>query len=262
MPAEARPRARRLPSGRWQLRYTVAGEVRSGGAFATKTDALNHFRDVIEPELQGRAVTRRDVTLTELVDTYLERHGTVAKPATIATLRWRMKRPLNDFGDTVLVDLEQMTDEIAGFAAKLPERFRYSVMAAFRQTCAAGMRYGYMTQNPAKLAGRNPSPPPRPVRVFSPDELETLCEELDRRGSAVDYLRRRDWPATVRVGTCRATRRRPDEAHPHRARYEDDALVPRGSANCLGTPRARLARRPPGLAIRVRRSQARAVRRA
>ena len=51
MPAEARPRARRLPSGRWQLRYTVAGEVRSGGAFASKTDALNHFRDVIEPEL-------------------------------------------------------------------------------------------------------------------------------------------------------------------------------------------------------------------
>lgn len=220
MPAEARPRARRLPSGRWQLRYTVAGEVRSGGAFASKTDALNHFRDVIVPELQGRTVTPRDITLTELVDTYLERHGTVAKPATIATLRWRMKRPLEDFGDTVLVELERMTDEIAGFAASLSERFRYSVMAAFRQTCAAGIRYRYMTQNPAKLAGRNPSPPPRAVRVFSPDELETLCEELDRRGAAAitfaaatglrpsewAHIERRDVDRTKRILTVRGTK--------------------------------------------------------
>ena len=220
MPAEARPRARRLPSGRWQLRYTVAGEVHSGGAFASKTDALNHYRDVIEPELQGRTVTRHDVTLTELVDTYLERHGKIAQPATVATIRWRMKRPLEDFGDTALVDLERMTDEIAGFAASLPERFRYSVMAAFRQTCAAGIRYGYMTANPAKSAGKNPAPPPRSVRVFSPAELKTLCAEFDRRGgAAISFaaatglrpsewasVERRDIDRTRRILTVRGTK--------------------------------------------------------
>src|SRR5918995_1372791 len=134
MPAEARPRARRLPSGKWQLRYTVDGEVSSGGAFASKTEALNHYRDVIEPDLHGTPAARRDVTLSELVDTFLDRHETVAKPRTIKTLRCRMQRPLDVFGDTPLVELERMTDEIAGFAAQLPDRYRYSVMNAFRQT--------------------------------------------------------------------------------------------------------------------------------
>lgn len=220
MPAEARPRARRLPSGKWQLRYTVAGEVRSGGAFSSKTDALNHYRDVVEPELQGRTVARRDITLTELVDTYLERHGKITSPATVATLRWRMKRVLKDYGDTTLVDLERMTDEIAGFAATLPDRFRYPVMSAFRQTCAAGVRYGYMAVNPAKLAGKNPAPPPRSVRVFSLKELEALSEELDRRGAAAirfaaatglrpsewASVERRDIDRTKRILTVRGTK--------------------------------------------------------
>ena len=66
---------------------------------------------------------------------------------------------------------ERMTDEIAGFATTLPERYRYSVVSALRQTCEAGVRYGYMTANPAKLSGKNPQPSPRTVRVFSADEL-------------------------------------------------------------------------------------------
>ncbi len=220
MPAEARPRARRLPSGRWQLRYTVAGEVRSGGAFASKTEALNHYRDVIEPDFHGRAVARRNLTLRELVDTHLERHGTVAKPATITTLRWRMKRPLEEFGDISLADLEHMTDEVAGFAATLPDRFRYSVMSAFRQTCAAGVRYGYMTQNPATLAGRNPAPPPRSVRVFTAAELDALCAEFDRRGASANtfaaatglrpsewaHVERRDIDRPRRILTVRGTK--------------------------------------------------------
>ena len=185
MPAEARGHVRKLPSGKWQLRYyDRKGERHSGGAFLTKSEAWTHYRDVVEPELQGRVAARRDVTLTELVDIYLERHGKVAKPATIKTLRWRMKRPLDEFGDTLLVDLEHMTDDLAGFAARQPERFRHAVMSAFRQTCEAGVRYGYMTRNPAKLAGPNPQTPPRGVRVYTPKELKAIAAELDKRGSA------------------------------------------------------------------------------
>ncbi len=222
MPAEARGHVRKLPSGKWQLRFYDRrnGVRRSGGAFPSKSEAWAHYRDVVEPELQGRVVARKDVTLTELVDTFLERHGTVAKPRTIRTLRGRMSRPLDDFGDTTLVDLERMTDEIAGFAAKLPDRYRYSVMSAFRQTCAAGVRYGYMTQNPAKLAGKNPAPPPRSVRVFSVAELKAICSELDRRGSgAVRFaaatglrpsewaqVERRDVDRTRRILTVRGTK--------------------------------------------------------
>jgi hypothetical protein len=51
-----------------------------------------------------------------------------------------------------------MTDEVADFIAQLPDRWRHSVVLAFRQTLDAGIRYGYLTANPAKLAGPNPQP--------------------------------------------------------------------------------------------------------
>ena len=57
-----------------------------------------------------------------------------------------------------------MTDEVAGWTPTLPERYRYCVVSALRQTCEAGVRYGYMTMNPSKRAGRNPQPPPRGAR--------------------------------------------------------------------------------------------------
>jgi integrase len=93
-------------------------------------------------------------------------------------------------------------------------------MSAFRQTCAAGIRYGYMTANPAKLAGKNPAPPPRSVRVFSPAELKAVCGELDRRGSAAvrfaaatglrpsewAQVARRDVDRTRRILTVRGTK--------------------------------------------------------
>jgi hypothetical protein len=82
MPAEARGHVRKLPSGKWQLRYYDAkGGHRSGGAFSTKSDAWAHYRDVVEPELRGRPAARRDLTFSGLVDVFLERHAIVAKPS-------------------------------------------------------------------------------------------------------------------------------------------------------------------------------------
>lgn len=118
------------------------------------------------------------------METFLERHGKLAKPATIETLRWRLRRPLDDYGDVPLADLEHMTDELAAFASQLPDRYRYSVMSALRQAFEAGVRYGYMTRNPAKLAGANPMPAPRPVRVYTPKELQRIAKELGGRGAA------------------------------------------------------------------------------
>lgn len=188
MPADARGHVRKLPSGKWQLRYYDRTGVRhSGGAFPTKSEAWAHYRDVVEPDLSGR-VTRREVTLTELADTFLERHGKLVTPRTTRTLRGRLKRPLDDYGDTLVVDLEHMTDDLAGFAARLPDRYRYSVMSALRQVCEAGVRYGYMTRNPAKLSGPNPQPAPRGVRVYTPKELDAITKELDVRGASAIRL--------------------------------------------------------------------------
>jgi integrase len=61
----------------------------------------------------------------------------------------------------------------------LPPRYAHQVMGAFRQVCAAAVRWGYMTRNPAADAGENPGPPRRPVRAFTSDELAALEAELD-----------------------------------------------------------------------------------
>jgi integrase len=51
-------------------------------------------------------------------------------------------------------------------------------VSALRQALGAAVRWEYMARNPAKLAGRNPQPPPRPIRVYSRDELDAIAAEL------------------------------------------------------------------------------------
>ena len=69
-----------------------------------------------------------------------------------------------------------------------------------------------MTTNPAKLAGRNPAPPPRSVRVFTGAELESLRAELDRRGAAAitfaaaTGLRPSEWARVERRDVDRSRR--------------------------------------------------------
>jgi integrase len=162
--------------------------------------------------LRGRPVARRDLTFSELVDVFLERHAIVAKPRTITELRWRLKQSEKKFGDIPLAELEGMADEIAGYAVTLTERLRYPLMAAFRQALEAGMRYGYMTGNPAKLAGPNPMPAPREIRVYTPDELKAIVAELGPleaaavRFAAATGLRPAEWAAVERRDVDKARR--------------------------------------------------------
>jgi integrase len=174
MPALQRGHARRLPSGRWQLRYRDKnGDYHSGGVFKSKTAALDHYRDVIEPRLLG---TKSELTLAELVELYIERHN--ASPRTIATLRERMKRPLDKYGSTPLAELETMALDLAGWRATLPPRYAPKVMGALRQVLAAAVRWRLMTSNPAVDAGPNPEADPAPVRVYTVAELDAIADEL------------------------------------------------------------------------------------
>jgi hypothetical protein len=62
--AEARGHVRKLPSGKWQLRhYDREGRRRSGGASPTKSEAWAYYRDIVERELHGKPVARRDFDL-------------------------------------------------------------------------------------------------------------------------------------------------------------------------------------------------------
>lgn len=97
---------------------------------------------------------------------------------TIATLRDRLRHAVAAFGEVPLRDLERMTNEIAGWQAQLPPRAGHGITQALRQALDAAVRWEYMRRNPAKLAGRNPKPPPRAVRAFTFAELDAIAEEL------------------------------------------------------------------------------------
>lgn len=205
MPPIQRGQAYRLGAGRWGLRYYDAGgKRRRKTPFPSKSAALAHYRDVIEPQLRGDTVTARDVTLDEFVALYLERHTASVRPRTISTLRKRLAYATQAFGTVHLPDLERMSGEVASWRVKLPERSRYGILQALRQTLEAAVRWGYMTRNPAKLAGRNPQPSPRKVRVYSRDELEAIALELSPAYAqlpafgAATGLRPEEWAALER----------------------------------------------------------------
>jgi hypothetical protein len=95
MPAEQSGEAYRLGKGRHGLRYRDNDGIRrrTREKFASRTAALNHYRDVIAPMLRGERPVVDD-TLAAFVETYLERHApTCARrpskaSATACVARW------------------------------------------------------------------------------------------------------------------------------------------------------------------------------
>jgi integrase len=214
MPAIQRGHARRLPSGKWQLRYYDAGGNRkTGGTFKSKTAAMQHYRDQVEPQLGGDTGPETPPrTFQDLVNVYVKRFEAIRSPRTVKALRERLARPLKAYGETPLADLERMGGTLADFRATLPERYAHDVMRALRQVFAAAVAWGYMTRNPAALAGANPEPPPRDIRVYTLAELNTLDAELgDVYGPIVAFvaatgLRPQEWIALNRGDVHRAAR--------------------------------------------------------
>jgi integrase len=213
MPARQRGEPYRLGKGRWGLRYyDEHGIRRRTSGFTSRTEALDWFENVERKRQLGLPVAAPDLTLTEFVDVFLERHAAVRSPRTIRTLRERLRRPIKSYGTTHLRELERMSGDLADFAAKLPGGFRYSVMSALRQALAAGVRWGYLSTNPATLTGPNPMPPPRAIRVFTLSELDTLESELGPRwGPIVPFaaatgLRPAEWARLERRDVDRKRR--------------------------------------------------------
>ncbi len=213
MPADQKGSVYKLGKGRFGVRwYDRDGKRHRASPFPSRSAALRHYRDVIEPELSGAPARLPDLTLAAFVPVYLERHGAVVRPATVTALRHRLTRAIAAFGDVDLRELERMGGEIASWRATLPERSRFAYMAALRQVLGAAVRWGYITQNPATMAGRNPQPPPRPVRVYSPAELDALAAELSPedaalvRFAAATGLRPEEWAALQRADVNRGGR--------------------------------------------------------
>jgi integrase len=205
MPQTQRGQAYKLASGKWGLRYyDEQGNRRRKSPFPSKSAALTHYRNIIEPQLRGEPAPRPELTLSEFVALYLDRHAANVRRRTIKTLRERLSHAERVYGNVPLRELERMTDEIAGWQAKQPSGVRYGRTGALRQCLGAGIRWGYITRNPAVEIGRNRQPAPRPVRAFSLAELHAIAAELPLMYAplpafaAATGLRPEEWQALER----------------------------------------------------------------
>ena len=204
MPATQRGQAYRLGPNKWGLRYyDTNGLRRRKSPFPSKSAALRHYRDEIEPRLRGERPAI-EYTLAGFVPVYLERHAVGVRGRTVGILRERLAYATRAFGDVPLRDLERMSGELASWFATLPEGSRYGIVQALRQALEAAVRWGYIGRNPAKLAGPNRQPLPRPVRAFTLLELDGIAEELSAiyqplpAFAAATGLRPEEWAALER----------------------------------------------------------------
>jgi integrase len=116
------------------------------------------------------------LTLAEFSERFLARYESDHASATVRSLRWRLVRPLQAFGDVRLSDLR--TGEIAAWEGSLPPRFRHDVVRSLRLVLNAAVAWGYLEKNPAAATGKNPAPPVIERVVLEPAEVERLAAEM------------------------------------------------------------------------------------
>jgi integrase len=182
------------------------GSRRKQSPFPNKTAARRWHADNVLPIVNGHRLpaAAADLTLQELVNRYVDRYSKLREPRTIATLKERLARPLADYGDVHLSELDGMADDLATWRATLPPRFAHKIMGALRQVLAAGVRWRLIATNPAADAGPNPEPPPARIRPYTRAELDAIEAELDPRYApivplgAATGLRPQEWSALER----------------------------------------------------------------
>ena len=150
----------KLKSCRWAARwYELGPDGRRGrrqkGGFRTRSEARAWLDQHLD-RLRMGGLYREEVALAEFVDRYLCAHSAVREPSTIQTLRERLKRPLEAFGDLTLTQLESMPLEIAEWRTTLPEGYAYAIVRSFNQVLNAAVEWRLIADNPVKTIWPKP----------------------------------------------------------------------------------------------------------
>lgn len=185
MPAEQHGQVYRTSTGygiRW---YDETGKRRRRSGFTSRSEARRWYEEVERRRMRGDIARPAQMSFAELVERYLRTHAVGREASTITTLRERLGHSVSAFGELKLSELERMAVEVAEWRTSLPERSRYGIVQALRQTLEAGVRWGLVARNPAKLAGSNPQPRRPEIEPFTRSEIDRLAAELGSRGAIV-----------------------------------------------------------------------------
>lgn len=144
------------------VRHRVRGKRLSAVVQTKKmAEALERkWKDEAAARNFGLPVERDPITLDELCERYLAQHQVTGR--TLRTLRERLAYSRDAFADANVRELQ--AEEIASWNARLP-KMRRQALAALRQVLAAGVRWEYLTRNPASVV-KLPPPVPTDVRPF------------------------------------------------------------------------------------------------
>lgn len=224
MPAEQRGSVYATRAG-YGIRWRENGERRFQPGFRTKTQARQWYDDNVKPRLRSGAPDPT-ITFDAFCDLYLARHGATVSARTKETIQERLVSARERFGDWTLRELEGAANEIAAWRAELKESSRYRLTAALRQTLGAGVRWRYLTTNPAVAAGANPEPRSEELLPFTAAEVDALAAELGPYGPLVVFaaetgLRTNEWVAVERRDIDRVGR-----AVTVQRRFADGVLTP------------------------------------
>ena len=135
----------------------------------------------------ARWARQRAAYASRVSDRYLARYEADRTAITMQTLKWRLVRPLDEFGDVELSNLR--AGEIAAWEATLPPRFRYAVVRALRQVLDTAVAWEYLARNPAKASGKNPAPAVLEWIALEPADVDTLADELGSQFGAAVVVR-------------------------------------------------------------------------
>jgi hypothetical protein len=184
VPAEQRGSAYKVRGG-YGVRW-YEGERRQYYAprppFPTKVEARRWFAANVAGRLQSRvAHVGRDKTLRDFAELFLQAHAADVDARTVRTLRERLKRPLERFGDVTLGELEWADDELAAWRASVPEGYRPKVIGALAQVLELAVERRYIARNPARSRrgrGRRKVAPRPEIVPFTHGEIDVLAAEF------------------------------------------------------------------------------------
>lgn len=194
MPAKQRGGAQKIGKAWRASWYDADGIRRTKSGFPTKTAATDHAKAEVEKVAKIRSGeiapdSERPTTVDELLDLFLERHGSRVDPATKRTLVTRLKLARPTFGTRKPDTLRRL--EVEEWRDSLSPGLQHDALRSFRQALRWGFERGLIEREPTagiKNPKRNRSER-RDVFPFETwDEVEAVSAELDARFSAIPIV--------------------------------------------------------------------------